>query len=103
MMEQPKMVATAGAEAVTETVYDVSEALYRLPVSTSVQSGGLNCTVEEEAGNAVRFSLAHFSKHYIELDASKSVDSFINGNLSADALCQGIGADVCRAMRSWTS
>ena len=78
-MEHHKMVAAADEEAVTKAVYDVSEAFYRLPVNIKVQSGGLNCTAEEEAGNAIRFSSAHFSKHYIEMDASKSVDSFLNG------------------------
>jgi len=34
---------------------------------------------------------------------SESVDSSINGNLSAAALCQGLGADVFRTVRSWTS
>ena len=103
MIEHHKMVAVANAKAFTETVDDVSEAFRRLPVSTSCQSGDVNCTAGEEAGNKIRYGVAHFSKYYTEGDASKAVDSFNGGNLSATVLCQCTGSEVFRTMKSWTS
>jgi hypothetical protein len=56
-----------------------------------------------EQQQAVTFNLDHFSKHCIGRDVSESGDSPINGELPTATLCQGIGADVFRAMRSWAS
>jgi hypothetical protein len=50
-------------------------------------SRGSNCTAENKADGIVKFSLEHFSKHYIEMDAAdETADSNANGNLTDNPL-----------------
>ena len=58
------------------------------------RSGGLTHTAEEKAGDAVKFSLSHFSKHYTEMDtADEPADSSTNGNRSDESLKQLVFTD----------
>ena len=56
-----------------------------------------------EQQQAVEFSLDHFSKYCIGMDVSESGGSPVNGKPPTAALCQGVGADAFRAMRTWGS
>jgi hypothetical protein len=59
-----------------------------------VQSGGLNRTAEEETSNEVKFSLSHFSKHFVESETTEeSIDSISDNNLSEDSLRHLVFAD----------
>ena len=61
------------------------------------RSGGLTHTAEEKAGDAVKFSLSHFSKHYIEMDtADEPADSSTNGNRPDESLKQLVFTDQQR-------
>ena len=61
---------------------------------TVVQSGGLDHTAEEETSNEVKFSLSHFSKHFVESETTEeSVDSISDNNLSEDSLRHLVFAD----------
>jgi hypothetical protein len=61
----------------------------------------MNRTVEEETVEAVKFSLSHFSKHYIEMDAAdETADSNINSK-SSDNLLKNLTFNDSRGREVW--